>query len=131
MILDIHDAKGDIGHEHCDECGHKKYTYTPTCAQVRTRKKVVKHETMEEKPSYRWVVENVCDACTDKCTAEKSPKQTKGPSEQSDPGVKQVNYETAIREAQKRTTPKDTPTAANAGLTSQLRRVLKPVFTKE
>ena len=117
----------------CDECGHKKYTYTPTCAQVRTRKKAVKHETMEEKSSYRWVVEDVCGACAGQCTAEKSAEKAKRPSEHSDSDVKQVNYETATREAEKRTMPKDMPkdttTAADAGLTSQLRRALTPVFT--
>ncbi len=53
--------------DHCvtyDECGCKKHVYTPTCATVRMRKKLVKHEEVKEVPSYRWVVENVCPACT-------------------------------------------------------------------
>jgi len=113
----------------CDDCGNKKYTYTPTCAGVRTRKKVVKHETTEEQPSYRWVVEDVCGACAGKCAADKSAVATKSPAEQSKPNVQQVNYETATREAQKISAPKAASTAADAGLTSQLGRMLKPVFT--
>jgi hypothetical protein len=52
--------------EHCvtrDECGCKKHVYTPTCATVRTRTKLVKKEVTKEVPSYRWVVEKVCPAC--------------------------------------------------------------------
>jgi hypothetical protein len=51
----------------CDECGKKKHIYTPTCAEVRSRKKLVKHETFEEVPSHKWVVETMCDACASKC----------------------------------------------------------------
>jgi len=47
----------------CDECGHKHHVYTPTCGKVRTRTKLIKHETFEEKVAYKWVVENVCCAC--------------------------------------------------------------------
>lgn len=53
----------------CDECGHKKYVYTPTCGMVRTRKKLVKHEKVEEVKTTRWVVENLCSSCADKCDA--------------------------------------------------------------
>ncbi len=50
----------------CDECGKKKHVYTPTCAQARTRKKLVKHETFEDVQSHKWVVETMCDACASK-----------------------------------------------------------------
>jgi hypothetical protein len=53
----------------CDECGHKKHVYTPTCAEVRTRKKLVKREKVEEVKSTEWVVENLCRSCADKCDA--------------------------------------------------------------
>jgi len=52
----------------CDECGKKKHVYTPTCAKVRTRTKLVKHETMEEVPTHKWVVETVCNGCAGKCS---------------------------------------------------------------
>jgi hypothetical protein len=47
----------------CDECGHKHNVYTPTCGRLRTRTKMIKHETFEEKVVYKWVVENVCCSC--------------------------------------------------------------------
>ncbi len=55
--------------DHCvtyDECGCKKHVYTPTCATLRTRVKLVKKEEVKEVPSYRWVVENVCPTCAGK-----------------------------------------------------------------
>src|SRR5262245_5063790 len=48
--------------DHCvnyDECGHKKHIYTPTCAKVRTRTKLIKKETTTEVPTTKWVVENL------------------------------------------------------------------------
>src|SRR5262245_56484775 len=36
-----------------DCCGDKQVHYTPTCATVRTRAKLVKHERVEEKPSFK------------------------------------------------------------------------------
>jgi hypothetical protein len=56
----------------CDECGQKHQVYTPTCAKVRTRTKLVKHETFEQKVVYKWVVENVCCSCAAE-TAEPGP----------------------------------------------------------
>jgi hypothetical protein len=53
----------------CDECGKKKFVYTPTCAKVRTRTKLVKKEETKEVPSYRWVVESLCGNCANKCNA--------------------------------------------------------------
>jgi hypothetical protein len=50
----------------CDECGHKKIVYSPTCATVRTRKKLIKKETVTEVPTTKWVVENLCSCCADK-----------------------------------------------------------------
>lgn len=51
----------------CDECGNKKVIYTPTCAEVRTRKKLVKGETSKEVPSQKWVVEKLCPTCACRC----------------------------------------------------------------
>lgn len=50
----------------CDgSCGnHCKTAWVPTCAEVRTRKKPVRHETMVEVKSYKWVVEYVCGDCS-------------------------------------------------------------------
>lgn len=53
----------------CDECGHKQKVFTPTCGKVYTRTKVVKHETFEEKCTYRWVVERLCCGCAQRCAA--------------------------------------------------------------
>lgn len=47
----------------CDTCTKKKYLWTPHCAQVKTRKVPVKREEKVLKPTYKWVVEYVCDQC--------------------------------------------------------------------
>jgi len=52
-----------------DECGCKKHIYTPGCGHVRTRTKLVKHEEMEEKVVYKWVVEDLCCGCKERCAA--------------------------------------------------------------
>lgn len=54
----------------CDECGHKKHVYTPTCAQVHTRRNLIKHETVKEVPTTKWVVENLCHECVARCAAQ-------------------------------------------------------------
>jgi hypothetical protein len=53
----------------CDDCGHKRFVYTPTCGKLRTRTKMLKHTTYEEKVVYKWVVENRCNACAERCGA--------------------------------------------------------------
>lgn len=53
-----------------DECGKKKIVYTPTCAEVRTRKKLVKKETSTTVPSTKWVVENLCPRCAGQKTSD-------------------------------------------------------------
>lgn len=65
----------DTGCDQCGGCGcklccHKKKIYEPTCACVHTKKVLVKHVEMVEKPSYKWVVEYVCDSCACKCQQE-------------------------------------------------------------
>lgn len=45
----------------CDRCSQP--TQVPTCARVKTRKLLVKHEEKVQRPTYRWVVEYVCDGC--------------------------------------------------------------------
>jgi hypothetical protein len=57
-----------------DECGKKKIIYTPTCADVRTRKKLVKKETSKTVPTTKWVVENLCPKCASQQTSEQAPK---------------------------------------------------------
>jgi hypothetical protein len=37
--------------------------YQPTCAQVRTKRVLVKKEIEKEVPAYKWVVEEVCCQC--------------------------------------------------------------------
>lgn len=45
----------------CDCCGEP--VFKPTCAVVHTKKKLVKHEVTTEVPTYKWVVESVCQQC--------------------------------------------------------------------
>jgi hypothetical protein len=54
----------------CDECGNKQHIYTPTCAEIRTRKKLIKKETFTEKKSYKWVVEDLCCKCAEQAASE-------------------------------------------------------------
>lgn len=49
--------------EHCCE----KPVYKPTGAVVHTKKKLIKHEVTKEVPTYKWVVETVCDHCAHRC----------------------------------------------------------------
>jgi hypothetical protein len=53
----------------CDECGNKKKVFTPTCGKVYTKTKVVKHEELVDKVTYRWVVETLCCGCSARCAA--------------------------------------------------------------
>jgi hypothetical protein len=53
----------------CDECGHKHHVYTPSCGKLRTRTKMIKNTDLVEKVVYKWVVENVCCGCVEKCAA--------------------------------------------------------------
>jgi hypothetical protein len=57
-----------------DECGKKKIVYTPTCGEVRTRKKLVKKETSTTVPTTKWVVENLCLRCASQKTSEPAPQ---------------------------------------------------------
>jgi hypothetical protein len=95
----------------CDECGNKKHVYTPTCAEVRTRTKLVKHETMEEVPTHKWVVETVCDRCAGQCNADAAP-QAGGPS-----GLQPLPAPANSNEA--------------PGFAGQLRRVLPAAFGRK
>jgi hypothetical protein len=63
-----------------DECGKKKHVYTPGCGTVRTRTKLVKHETFEEKVTYKWVVETLCCGCAERCAAADQNPPTVAPS---------------------------------------------------
>lgn len=49
----------------CDgSCGHHgKPQWLPTCAEVRTRKKLVRHEELQPVKTYKWVVQYVCNDC--------------------------------------------------------------------
>jgi hypothetical protein len=48
----------------CDCDGrHRTIIWQPTCARVRTRKKLVKDEVSKEVPDYKWVVEEYCCVC--------------------------------------------------------------------
>ena len=57
--------------EGCSEdcCAHKPlcnlewFNWTPGCAKVHNRKKLVKYIVVKEVPSYKWKVEEVCAGC--------------------------------------------------------------------
>jgi hypothetical protein len=57
-----------------EPCSHSKdfvwYDWTPGCSKgIRTKKKLMK-KTIEKKiPSYKWVVEDLCQECEDKTVA--------------------------------------------------------------
>ncbi len=114
----------------CDECGHKKTVYTPTCGEVRMRTKLVRKETVEEKVTYRWVVECVCDGCASRCAAQEAP--TPGAGEADDapsapvPPPQASYYAPAPPTEARQPLPGDSPVAA-APRKTDLREIL-PLF---
>jgi hypothetical protein len=73
--------KCQCGHEStCDGSHHGKHKksliWRPGCAEVRTKKVLVKKEVKKKVPSYKWVVEEVCNSCRSVCSQEPaSPQQ--------------------------------------------------------
>jgi hypothetical protein len=63
----------------CDECGHKKIVYTPNCGEVRTRKKLVKKDVKTKVQKYKWVVEDLCPSCAQKCDTSPAPDALPAP----------------------------------------------------
>ena len=58
--------------EACDGC--ERYTlWQPTCARVRTRHKLVKREVVTRRPSWKWVVEDLCGDCCQELAREDLP----------------------------------------------------------
>jgi len=51
----------------CKEVCCEKPVYEPTGAQIHTKKKLIKHEVTKEVPTYKWVVETLCDDCACRC----------------------------------------------------------------
>jgi hypothetical protein len=53
----------------CDDSGCVKCTkiWEPGCAQVRSRRVLTKKNVDEEVTVYKWVVEELCDACATSC----------------------------------------------------------------
>ena len=62
----------------CDQCdcdcgfklGTKTYDWIPGCAQVRTKKVLMKKEEKVKVPTYKWVVEYLCSDCASHCQQE-------------------------------------------------------------
>ena len=56
----------------CDDCGNVKCTriWEPTCAQVRSRRVLKKKTVEQEVKGFKWVVEELCDACAAACEPE-------------------------------------------------------------
>jgi hypothetical protein len=58
----------------CDECAlhGKKFVWTewiPGCAEIHTKKKLMKKTIVKKVPSYKWVVEDLCKDCEAKAPA--------------------------------------------------------------
>lgn len=64
-----HDKVCDCGEGHDPKspiAQPKKFVWTewiPGCAKVHTRKKLMKRTVIQTIPSYKWVVEDLCDQC--------------------------------------------------------------------
>jgi hypothetical protein len=114
--------------EHCvvrdDACGCKKHIYTPTCAKVRTRKVLVKHETMEEVASYKWVVDPVCGACAGKCAAETAAlQQNYGMAKRPSGDVVAASFQSLPADA-----PQQAAVSPAGRFATDMGRVLGPIF---
>lgn len=49
-------------------CVEKKvYDWIPNCGYVKTRAKLTKREIEVEQTTYKWVVEELCPSCADRC----------------------------------------------------------------
>jgi hypothetical protein len=53
--------------------------WMPGCAKVFTRRKLMKKSVFVSVPSYKWVVEDVCDQCGPKCQSVAVPADTEIP----------------------------------------------------
>jgi hypothetical protein len=114
----------------CDECGKRKHEYTPTCATMRTRKKLVKHETVTKKVTYKWVVENLCPACAARQSAEPGATETaQQPGEPQLLEARQVNYQTPGAPSATESPKADAPTSND--LKAKLSRLLNPLSGRD
>lgn len=66
----------------CDECGHRKLFYTPTCGCVRTRVKLVKKSETKEVKTFKCVVVDMCAKCASQCNAQ--PVETTSTTQPAD-----------------------------------------------
>ena len=111
----------------CDECGNKQHVFTPTCAKVHTRKRPVKHETVQEVKTYKWVVVNLCPTCC--ARSEQSELPAEGSAQSAAVAAEQqVSYHAPASEA---TSAEVANSAGTPSLKSQLRRMLQPVLGRE
>jgi hypothetical protein len=67
------------GEKICQDCCREP-AYKPASAEVRTKKKLIKHEVITEEPTYKWVVERVCDECAQRCQKNAGKPIAIGPS---------------------------------------------------
>ena len=63
----------------CDGCRHKTYCWTPGSAHMRTRKVLAKTEIRIAKPSYRRVVEDLCQQCQCRAVSVSAPPSAEVP----------------------------------------------------
>lgn len=113
-----------------DECGHRKIVYTPTCAEVRTRVKLVKQQKTEKVNTCKWVVEELCPTCAQKCTAQETSAQPSGMNWQGQPVGAAGPVQEFDDDAYTAAPPAGEPGAA-AEAKSPLRRALGGLFGRD
>ncbi len=115
---------------HCvvyDECGKKTDVFTPGCATIRTRKKLVKHDTPIEVKKYKWVVENLCPHCASHEQAETAPA-TLALGLASGAEGRQVAYESPTDIGRRANDPAAPSPPPGSDVKSQFRRVFDPIL---
>ena len=112
----------------CDDCGKRQHIYTPTCATVRTRKKLVKHETTSEVMKYKWVVENLCPHCAAREEAQGNPSALAAAPAPIGAQGRQVTYQAVapVQQPAANATAPSPPTASDGK--SSLRRLFDPIL---
>ena len=100
-------------HEHCETvCGNNgdpqapcsepktlRWTHwTPgDCGTVYTKKKLMKRTITKKVPSYKWVVEDLCPACQQRCAQQSLPAGTELPPVPKLEGVPVLTVQVAER----------------------------------
>jgi hypothetical protein len=59
---------------------HEQHCDPPCSAEIRTKNKLQKVLVVKKVPTYKWVVEVVCDACAQKCGDDAIPLDEPAPA---------------------------------------------------